>query len=171
MDVPQRIARAVVAQLDELLAVADVVRKRHASALQPPRARQRERAARVAARQHHQLSGQIDADRSVDEPERVRAQQAAALEAQHPAPQRRYRQRDLDAVTGGSVRQLRLLDVGATAAPDQLHPAREADPAVHPVHLRIAARHARGGTSRRPESDRPARRASARATTSRGPRL
>ncbi len=39
---------------------------------------------------------------------------------------------------GGQVYQIRVLDVGAATAPDELEPTREADPAVHPVHLRIA---------------------------------
>src|SRR5262244_2654566 len=134
----QRITWAVVAQLHEFLAVTHVVRQRYAAALQTARAWQGERRDRMAARQHHELAGCIDAGCSVDQPDRIWSQHTATLEAKYAAAQRRGRQRDFDAAPRRHLRDICLLNVRASAVPHQLEPARETDAAVHPVHLRIA---------------------------------
>jgi hypothetical protein len=84
----QRVARAVVAQGDELLGLADRGRERHAALLVAAGAGQGDSRETVAPREHRHVRGRPGAHQAPHQTERVGAGERDAGELDPPAPPR-----------------------------------------------------------------------------------
>ena len=142
MDAPHRIAGPVVAQLQELLALADLRDQLRPGGPMTASAVVTDRGDRMHRRQHQQRRGcRLRRDR-VDEPERIGPQQSHGLEPDPATPRRHEAHRGLDHRRAGRSRhrRRRRRDAAAAIAHEQGDPARIADPAVEDVRRRDGGR-------------------------------
>src|SRR6185369_6647943 len=138
VDPLHRVARAVVAQREEFLRVADGIRERNAAWLELAPSRQRDFRQAVAARQRHQARRERQAREPPYQAERVGAADGEARHLDPAAPARREREPQLLPLARPERRDLGGRRVARQVALDQPAPTEIAYVAVPPVAAFLA---------------------------------